>query len=372
LVSLPALDDLRRLINGYQVSQAIYVTATLGIADALKDDSRTTDELAEATGTDPATLYRLLRALAAVGVLHEEHGQRFALTPLGEQLRADHPQSLGGWAAYVGRPYHWEAWGHLLESVRTGENAFRLLNGIDVWSYRAEHPEESAIFDRAMTSVTGASNQAVLDAYDFGRFGTVCDVGGGNGALLASILAKYPTMHGILFDQPHVVANAEDVLRDVVDRCRVVAGNFFESVPEGADAYVLKAVIHDWDDTQSTTILRTCRRAVEGGVLLLVERLVGPPNEDPAAKFGDLNMLVGPGGQERTLEEFGALFAAAGFELGGVTATSAGLALIEGVPVWPLQSPKRGIDTDIQIPDDQSIRGGISDCGREMDADTQS
>jgi hypothetical protein len=328
------VDDLRHLINGYQVSQAIYVAATLGIADVLKDGSRTADELAVATETDPPSLYRLLRALAAVGVLHEEDGRQFALTPVGEQLRSDHPRSIRGWAAFIGRPYYWEACGHLLESVRTGENAFRLLNGADIWSYRAERPEESAIFDRAMMSVTAASNRALLDTYDFGRFGTVCDVGGGNGALLASLLAKYAAMQGILFDQPHVVANADDVLRHVADRCRVVPGSFFESVPEGADAYILKAIIHDWDDERSTTILRACRRAVEGGgSLLVVERLIGDPNEDPATKFGDLNMLVAPGGQERTSEEFGALFAAAGFELDGVTETSSGLAVIEGVPV---------------------------------------
>lgn len=321
------------MINGYQLSQAIYVTATLGIADLLKDGARTSDELAAATETDPPTLYRLLRALAAVGVLHEEDGRRFELTPVGEQLRSDHPQSIRGWAAFIGRPYHWEAWGHLLDSVRTGENAFRLLNGTDIWSYRAERPEESAIFDRAMMALTGASNQALLAAYDFGRFGTVCDVGGGNGALLASLLANYPAMQGILFDQPHVVANADYVLRHVADRCRVVPGSFFEAVPEGGDAYVLKAIIHDWDDEQSTTILGSCRRAVKGGSLLVIERVIGDPNEGPATKFGDLNMLVAPGGQERTVEEFRALFAAAGFELGSVTETSSGLAVLEGIPV---------------------------------------
>jgi hypothetical protein len=321
------------MINGYQVSQAIHVAATLGIADLLEDGSRTSDELAAATQADPPTLYRLLRALAAVGVLHESDGRQFALSPVGEQLRSDHPQSIRGWAAFIGRSYHWEAWGHLLESVRTGENAFRLLNGTDIWSYRAERPDESAIFDHAMMALTAESNRALLDAYDFGRFGTVCDVGGGNGALLASLLAKYPEMQGILFDQPHVVANADDILRHVADRCRVVPGSFFESVPEGGDAYVLKAIIHDWDDEQSTTILRACRRAVNVGLLLVVERIIGDPNEDPTATFSDLNMLVGPGGQERTVEAFGKLFAAAGFELGGITETSSGLAVLEGVPV---------------------------------------
>jgi hypothetical protein len=322
------------MINGYQVSQAIHVAATLGIADLLKDGLRTSDELAQATETHPATLYRLLRALAAVGILREDDDRRFALAPMGEQLREDHPQSLRGWAAFIGRPYYWEAWGHLLDSVRTGENAFRLLNGEDIWSYRAERPEENAIFDRAMRSLTAATNRALLDSYDFSRFGTIVDVGGGNGALLALLLAEYPKMRGILFDQPHVVANANDVLRGVADRCRVVPGSFFESVPTGGDAYVLKAIIHDWDDEQSTTILRVVRQSVpDGGVLFVLERLLGGPNEDPVTKFGDLNMLVAPGGRERTVDEFAGLFAAARFKLERVTTTAAGLAVVEAVAV---------------------------------------
>lgn len=319
------------MINGYRVSQAMYVAATLGIADLLKDGSRTSDELGAATGTDADTLYRLLRALAAVGVLHEEEARRFALTQLGDQLRSDHPRSLAGWAAYVGRSYYWEAWGHLLDSVRTGENAFRLLHATDVWTYRSEHPEESMIFDRAMVAQTGASKQALLDGYDFSRFRTVCDVGGGYGTLLASLLGKYRTMNGILFDQPHVVANAGDVLRDVAERCRVVAGSFFESVPEGADAYVLRAILHDWEDEHATRILRACRQAVNGGSLLVIERVVGDSNEDLATKLSDLNMLVSPGGRERTVGEFSALFEVAGFELGSVTRTSSGFAVIEGM-----------------------------------------
>jgi hypothetical protein len=326
------VDDLKGMINGYRVSQAIYVAATLGIADLLKDDSRASDELAAETKTDPSALYRLLRALAAVGVLHEEDGRRFALTPLGDRLRSDRPESLGGWASYIGRPYYWDAWGHLLESVRTGENAFRLLTGSDVWTHRAEHPEEGVIFDRAMVAQTGVSNRSVIDAYDFGRFNAVCDVGGGYGALLASLLEKYTTMQGILFDQPHVVANAADVLRGVAGRCRVVAGSFFESVPPGGDAYLLRAIIHDWEDEQATEILRVCRRAMRGGLLLVIERLVGGPNDDPATKLSDLNMLVSPGGRERTVEEFRELLAAAGFELGKVTESTSGFAVLESVP----------------------------------------
>ena len=326
---------LRRLANGFQVSQAIHVAATLGIADLLTDGARTSDDLAAATGTDARSLYRLLRALAAVGVFREEDGRRFALTELGDGLRSDAPEGIAGWAAFIGRPPYWQAWGDLLHSVRTGESAFRHVHGTDVWTYRAQRPEESATFDRAMMSHTRAANRALLDAYDFGRFGTLVDVGGGNGALLAGLLGAYPALQGILFDQPHVVAGAEEVLRaaGVANRCRIIGGSFFDEVPAGGDAYVLKAIIHDWEDEESLAILRACRAAVpDGGSLLVIERELGPPNADPVAKLGDLNMLVNPGGQERTLDEFGALFEAAGFRLVSATPTAAGLSVIEAAP----------------------------------------
>jgi O-methyltransferase domain/Dimerisation domain len=323
---------LRALANGHQVSQAIHVAATLGLADLLGDGSRTSDELAEATGSHPGALYRLLRALASVGVFREEEGRRFALTPIGEHLRVDDPQSLTGWAAMIGRPYFRKTWTALGESVRTGENAFRLVHGTDVWTWRSMHPEESAIFDRAMTSTTRQVNRELLDAFDFGRFATIVDVGGGNGFLLASILARHSTMQGVLFDQEHVVVGAGPVLEaaGVADRCRVVGGSFFDAVPAGGDAYILKSIIHDWDDEEAVAILRVCRRA--GGVVLLIERVVGPPNEDPATKFLDLNMLVMPGGRERTLDEYAALFEASGFSLVGETPTEGGTSVIEGAP----------------------------------------
>src|SRR6185295_16156880 len=190
---------LLRLVNGYYVSQAIHVAATLGIADLLADGTRTSDDLANEAGADPDALYRLLRALASVGVLHEGDDRAFSLTPVGELLRSDVPGSLHGWAAYAGRPYFWAAWAELLHSVRTGENAFRHVHGQDVWSYRADRPEESVLFDAAMKALTGASNAALIDAFDFSRFGTLVDVGGGNGALLADVLASNPALRGVLF-----------------------------------------------------------------------------------------------------------------------------------------------------------------------------
>jgi len=330
-----AAQVLPRLVDGYQISQAIHVAATLGIADLLADGPRSSDDLATVTGTHPRSLYRLLRALASVGVFHEESGRRFSVTPVGDGLRSDTADSLHGWAAFVGRPYYWDAWAHLLQSVQTGENAFRTLHGASIWEYRAERPDESAVFDRAMTSLTGRINGSLLEAFDFGRFGTVVDVGGGRGALLAAILSAHPGTRGVLFDQPHVVFEAQPGLEaaGVAERCLMVGGSFFEAVPEGRDAYVLKSIIHDWEAEEAVAILRTCRRAVPSrGAVLVIERLLGPPNEDSQTKFSDLNMLVSPGGQERTIEEFEALFEAAGFRLAQTTPTASGFHVIEATP----------------------------------------
>jgi hypothetical protein len=327
---------LMRLVNGYQVSQAIHVAATLGIADLLKEGPRASDELAAATGTHSGSLYRLLRALAAVGVFREESERRFTLTPMGQCLRADASDPVGPWAAFIGRPYVWQAWGHLLHSVRTGENAFRDLQGVDVWTYRSEHPEEGVLFDCAMTAMSRGITEAVVGAYNFGLFPCIVDIGGGHGALLAAILGAHRATRGILFDQPQVVAQAGALLREagVAERCDVVGGSFFERVPEGGDAYLLKAILHDWDDEAALAILQTCRRAMRPGRRLLVlERLIAPPNEQPEAKFSDLTMMVSPGGQERTREEFAALFAAAGFRLVAATPTGTRLSVVEGLPV---------------------------------------
>jgi hypothetical protein len=324
---------LRRLVNGYQVTQAIHVAATLGIADLLRDGPRGSGELAAATETHAPSLHRVLRALASVGVLHEEDDGAFALTAVGACLRSDAAEPVGGWAAYVGLPSHFTAWAALLHAVRTGENAFASVHGTDVWNYRARHPQEGPIFDRAMTDTTLRANRHLVDAYDFGRFGTVVDVGGGHGALVAALLVVYPAMRGVLFDQAHVVAGAPSVLDSagVADRCEVVAGSFFDAVPAGGDAYVLKAIVHDWEDEDALRILRCCREAIApDGALLVVERELGEPNENPDGKFSDLNMMIGPGGRERTREEFAALFSASGFALERVVATPIGLHVLEG------------------------------------------
>jgi hypothetical protein len=325
---------VRRLVDGYRVSQAISAAVALGIPDELTAGSRTSGELAAATDAHEPSLYRLLRALASVGVLHEAEGRRFELTDLGEALRDDAPDTVAPWAALVGRPFEWQAWAALADSVRTGENAFRGTHGTDPWTHRAGRPEESAIFDRAMATRIRQWSAAILAAYDFGRFRQIVDVGGGSGALLAAILSAHPSVEGVLVDQEHVVSAASSLLEEqrVADRCSVVAGDFFEAVPDGGDAYVLSAILHDWDDADAARILATIRRAIPAaGTLLLVERVVGAPNEDPSTKFMDLQMLVILGGRERTQEEFAELLASSGFRMTG--ATRAGpIFVIEAVP----------------------------------------
>jgi hypothetical protein len=330
-------DDVRlmQLINGFQASQAIYVAVTLGIPDFMRNSSLSNERLASLTGTHPAALYRLLRALAAFGLLHEGADRAFGLTALGRGLVSGPIDSRNAWARFAARPPQWASWGELLHSVRTGETAFRHVHGKDVWSFRASHAEESAIFDLAMRGLSASIASDLAAAYDFTPFGHIIDVGGGNGGLIAGVLAKFPHAKGTLLDLPHVTAGAGEVLEQagVRERCEIVSGSFFEDVPVGGDVYLLKSIVHDWNDRDALHLLRNCRRAMQSGArLLIIERLLGPPNEGLEGKLSDLNMLVNAGGRERTREEFAALIASAGLTLGAITPLSASRFVIEAIP----------------------------------------
>lgn len=323
---------VRDLVNGYRISQAIRVATVLRIPDLLAAGPRTSDELAMASGAHPDSLYRLLAALASVGVLVEEEGRRFRQTPASDCLRRDAPASIAGWALFATGSSQWQTWSELEYSVRTGGNAFQHIFGEDSWTYRQHHPAINAEFDQAMASIAAFVTPSLLSVFDFGRFGTIVDVGGGNGALLAALLGAYPTLRGVVVDQPHVVAAAGATLEQagVADRCEVVAGDFFEAVPEGGDAYVLKSIIHDWEDREAISILRTCRKAMRtGAALLLIERELGEPNTLPESRFSDLNMLLGPGGRERTTQEYAALLEATGFCFVGFTPGATGFGVFE-------------------------------------------
>jgi hypothetical protein len=328
-------EDLRHLFLGLRVSQALYAAAELGIADLLVDGPRSADDLAATTGAHASSLYRVLRLLASEGVFAETPDGRFALTPLAEALRRDAPGSLRPLVLFVAGETLWRSWRHLLHSVRTGEPAFDQVHGVDFFAYFREHPDEWALFDQVMTSNTAPVARAVAAAYDFSPFGTVVDVGGGRGALALGLLEAYPHLRGIVFDQPAVAAGARQAIEaaGLADRCEAVGGDFFVAVPEGGDAYLLKFVLHDWDDERCLTILRTCRRAMTARARLLVVELLIPPGDGPSfAKSQDVNMLVNPGGRERTEAEYRALFAAAGLELTRIIPAQGELHLIEGAP----------------------------------------
>ncbi|MGW1341927.1 methyltransferase [Kribbella sp. NPDC002412] len=327
--------QLHRLITGHQVAQAVHVAARLGLSDLLADGPRSVAELAESTAADPRSLARLMRVLVAVGLYVGVEGERFACTELGDAFRSEAPRSVAGWARMVGRPFHWQAYGELEHCVRTGESGFVAAHGVPLWEYLTEHPDEQELFDGAMTAISRMIADAVADAYDFGRFGTVVDVGGGRGLLLAAILARYPSLDGVLLDRPEVVSGARALLAaaGVAERCGVVGGSFFEALPANGDVYILKAVIHDWADAEAIEILRTCRRAMPAhGRLLLVEQVLDLSQDAMRTALSDLTMLVMAGGQERTSSEYGALLAAAGFDLSRTIPTTGDVFVIEAVP----------------------------------------
>jgi len=325
---------LLQMMTGYWVSQAVYVAAKLGIADLLSDGPAQYEGLAVASRADPPSLYRVLRALASVGVFREAETGWFELTPTATLLRSDNPDSMRALALTYGEEQY-RTWSDMLKSIQTGGTAFDRVFGMSYWAYLAEHPESNEIFNQAMTSWSSQLDRAVLAAYDFGQFKTLVDVGGGYGRLLATILRAHAGLQGVLFDQPHVVEGAVNVLQDagVSDRCAAVGGDFFVEVPPG-DAYVMSQIVHDWDDRRSLTILQTCRRAIaRGGKLLVVELVIAPGNDPDFGKFLDLHMLAMAGGRERTEAEYRTLLAAAGFQLTQVVPTQAGASVIEAEPV---------------------------------------
>jgi hypothetical protein len=330
-----AAATLNQLIDGYRITQMIHVAAKLGLADLLADGPQSSGDLAAQTHTHAPALYRLLRALSSFGVFREEAPDRFALTALAEPLRTEVPSSVRGVALFAGEPQSWLPWGDLAHTVTTGESAFRHVFGVDNWTYRSTHPEANATFNAFMTSNSLRDIAAILAAYDFGGFTTLVDVGGGQGALLAGILQAHPALRGVLFDQPHVVALAPPVLEaaGITDRCTVVAGDFFQAVPPGGDIYVLRRIIHDWDDAESAAILRQCHRAMSAeGTLLLIEGVIQPANQPDVTKLSDINMMVSQGGRERTAEEYAALLAEAGFRMTRVLPTEWRSSIVEAVP----------------------------------------
>lgn len=332
--SEPPQAAVLELITGKWASQAVYAAAELGIPDLLAQGERDLEDLARATGTRPDLLYRLLRALDSLDVLAEGAGRRFRNTPLGETLRSDTPGSLRGFARLAGMEMSWRGWGELVNSLKTGVCAFEHVAGEPTFKYLGTRPYEAQIVNSAMTSMSELESQSVVDAYDFSHARSVVDVGGGHGLLLATVLEANPGVRGVLFELPHAADGARQLFaeRGLSDRTEVIAGNALEAAPEGGDVYLLKHIVHDWDDAHSIRFLSNIA-AVLGpdGRVLLIEMVLTPPRTPHFSKLLDLEMLVmSPGGRERTLAEYERLFAAAGLSLDGVYPTAGANTVIAG------------------------------------------
>jgi SAM-dependent methyltransferase len=329
---------LYHLATGHYLSHALCLAARLGIADLLNDGPRHAEDLAEATGTHAPSLNRVMRLLAAAGLFEEQENGSFALSSLGGYLRSAAPGSARAMVMLFAGARIQEAWRELEYCVRTGNPVFRKRGLDDPFTDPARTPEDNATFDAAMADLTRLAAIAVAAAYDFAPLRTVVDVGGGNGTLLIGILKANPHLHGVVFDQPHAAERARKQIAEsgLAERCGAVGGDFFREVPNGADAYILKHVIHDWTDDRAVTILKNCRRAMENDGRVLIVEGVYPPRIDASlasrgAAANDVNMLVNTGGRQRSEAEFRALYNAAGFKLLRIIPTQARVSVIEGL-----------------------------------------
>ncbi len=314
-------EKLLAMITSSWIGQAAYVAAELRLADLLREGPRSSEDLASVTGTDAPSLRRLLHALTTIDICHEAEDGRFGITAMGQLLGTESPESLRCWSIWWGK-HLWPVWGNLLYSINTGKSARSLLTGTEGFQHLENDPEAAGIFNQALVELTRLTTSRVVRAYDFSSLRHIVDVGGGYGELLSAILAAKSSAQGTLFDRPHAIEGARRHFEQaqLSDRCEFVAGDFFQSVPRGADAYVLKSVIHDWNDEKSGEILRNCRDAMEHGArLLLVERVLPMRWEASAAHQStarsDLTMLVALAAQERTEDEFRELLDSAGFNL---------------------------------------------------------
>jgi hypothetical protein len=323
-----------QLLNGVFVVGALSCLARLGIPDLVEKGPKSAEELAGEVGADPRALYRLMRATACVGVLSEGADGKFSETPLSAVLRSNANPSLRAFAMMHGRDWHGLGWSKLDYCVRTGKQALDEIYGMPIFQFLEQHPEEARLFNQSMTDLSTIDGPAVAEAYSFAEILSIVDVGGGHGLLLATILARNAHLKGTLYDVGSVVAGAKDgPLKPLMERCAIAAGDMFTTVPAGADAYIMKHILHDWPDEVCINILKACREGVNpGGKLLVVDNVIQPGNDFAPGKFIDLQMLIFPGGCERTEKQFRELFAAAGWTLSRVIPTAAIESIVEGVP----------------------------------------
>jgi len=334
-----AHDAMLERIAAYWQSQLVFVAAKLGIADVLVEGPLTADEIAARVGAHAPYLKRVLRALASLGIFKVDPHGRFHLNRLAQTLRSDHPESLRDFALMLVDDYNWSAWGALEHAVRTGSSAFEHVHGAAAFPWMQEHPEKEKMFSASMASISVMENAAVARAYAFGKMQKIVDVGGAHGHLLATILRSYVRLRGVLFDQPQVIQEAARsgfiASPDVSARCETASGDFFESIPGGADAYLLKHILHDWSDEDCLRILKNIYAVTEPGTkLLMVDAVIGARNEHEFAKILDIQMLVlSHDGKERTQAEWKELLHAAGFQLTRVVPTPSFARVVEAVRI---------------------------------------
>jgi O-methyltransferase domain len=326
---------LLEMIAMRHVPQALHVVAVLGIADLLAEGPKSSDELAQVTGSHARTLYRVLRTLVAAGVFAEDKAGRFRLTALSQRLRSDAPDSVRAASIFLSGESELE--GLLVECVRTGKTAIELAFGTNWIGYYRQEPARAAVFNAAMTALSNAHYTGVVDAYEFRSIRKLVDVGGGHGRLISMILTAYPQMSGVLFDLPHAFEGGQRTIAEagLSDRCEVASGDFFRSVPAGGDAYLLSRVIHDWVDDEAVAILKVVRAVVPPkGRLLLFETMIRAGGRLSYPLLSDLNMVIRTGGCERSEAEYRALYKAAGFKLTRAieTLSPTGMTIIEGKP----------------------------------------
>jgi SAM-dependent methyltransferase len=329
----PPQATIMHLSMGAMVTQAIYVATKLSIADILADGQKHVDQISQEADAHSPSLYRIMRTLSSLGIFNETQPRMFANTPLSEVLRADVPGSMRNSMIFMGEPWHYNVWGNMLHSAQTGGTAWKKTYGEEVFDWIARNREASEIFNGCMSELSAGAAPAIVAGYDFSGIDTLADIAGGHGYLLSQILKANPNMKGILFDMEHVIAGAAEMLRSfgVEDRVEMVFGDFFAEVP-AADAYIMKHIIHDWDDERSIKILKSIHRAMKGdGKLLLAEMVIPEGNEPHPGKMLDLEMLTSPGGLERTADEYARLFEQSGFKLNRIVPTRSPFSVIEGV-----------------------------------------
>ena len=322
-----------QLVMGGMIHGTVGALARLGVPDHLDSGPLTAEELAPKVGAQPGPLYRLMRACASVGVLSEGPGGKFSQTPMSAILRSNDPHSLRGWALFTAHEVHHLGWEHLEYCVRTGKQALEKIYGKKPFELMEERPDIATVFNHAMTDLSRLDSPAVAEAYHFEGIHTLMDVAGGHGLLLATILQRHPHLRGTLYEIPSVIKGAHTgPLQPVMDRCTLVEGDMMASIPPGYDAYMMKHIIHDWPDDLSIKILRGCRDGINpGGKLLVIDHVIQPGNDFDPGKFLDLEMLIFPGGRERTEAQFRELFTASGWRLQRVIPTPAGISILEGV-----------------------------------------